>query len=24
LHGNNTAEESKKVYLEIYYTEPNN
>ncbi len=24
LHGSNTADESKKVYLEIYYTEPNN
>ncbi len=24
LHGNNTEDESKKVYLEIYYTEPNN
>ncbi|MEO1033306.1 MAG: DUF4270 domain-containing protein [Bacteroidota bacterium] len=24
LHGNTTADESKKVYLEIYYTEPNN
>lgn len=24
LHGNNTENESKKVYLEIYYTEPNN
>ncbi len=24
LHGNNTADESKRVYLEIYYTEPNN
>ncbi|MDB9781707.1 DUF4270 domain-containing protein [Winogradskyella sp.] len=24
LHGNNTADESKKVYLEIYYTEQNN
>ncbi len=23
LHGNNTEDESKKVYLEIYYTEPN-
>lgn len=23
LHGNNTENESKKVYLEIYYTEPN-
>ena len=24
LHGNNTEDESKQVYLEIYYTEPNN
>ncbi|MCA0131454.1 DUF4270 domain-containing protein [Winogradskyella alexanderae] len=24
LHGNNTEDETKKVYLEIYYTEPNN
>ncbi|NRD19056.1 DUF4270 domain-containing protein [Winogradskyella eckloniae] len=24
LHGNNTNDDSKKVYLEIYYTEPNN
>ncbi|WP_296317959.1 DUF4270 domain-containing protein [Winogradskyella sp. UBA3174] len=24
LHGNNTGDESKKVYLEIYYTEENN
>ncbi|MEP5256232.1 MAG: DUF4270 domain-containing protein [Winogradskyella arenosi] len=24
LHGNTTPEESKRVYLEIYYTEPNN
>lgn len=24
LHGNNTEDESKRVYLEIYYTEPNN
>ncbi|WP_299120675.1 DUF4270 domain-containing protein [uncultured Winogradskyella sp.] len=24
LHGNNTEDENKKVYLEIYYTEPNN
>lgn len=24
LHGSNTEDESKKVYLEIYYTEPNN
>lgn len=24
LHGNTTENESKKVYLEIYYTEPNN
>jgi len=24
LHGNNTEDDSKKVYLEIYYTEPNN
>ena len=24
LHGNNTGDESKRVYLEIYYTEPNN
>ncbi|WP_299366012.1 DUF4270 domain-containing protein [Winogradskyella sp.] len=24
LHGNNTEDESKKVYLEIFYTEPNN
>lgn len=24
LHGNNSEDESKKVYLEIYYTEPNN
>lgn len=24
LHGNNTEDSSKKVYLEIYYTEPNN
>lgn len=24
LHGNNTENENKKVYLEIYYTEPNN
>jgi hypothetical protein len=24
LHGNTTEDESKKVYLEIYYTEPNN
>lgn len=24
LHGNNTEDQSKKVYLEIYYTEPNN
>lgn len=24
LHGNNTNDPSKKVYLEIYYTEPNN
>lgn len=24
LHGNNTEDESKKVYLEIYYTEPEN
>ncbi|GAB4154630.1 MAG: DUF4270 domain-containing protein [Winogradskyella sp.] len=23
LHGNNTEDETKKVYLEIYYTEPN-
>lgn len=23
LHGNTTADESKRVYLEIYYTEPN-
>lgn len=23
LHGNNTNDQSKKVYLEIYYTEPN-
>ena len=23
LHGNNTEDESKRVYLEIYYTEPN-
>ncbi|WP_296383174.1 DUF4270 domain-containing protein [Winogradskyella sp.] len=23
LHGNNTQDQSKKVYLEIYYTEPN-
>jgi hypothetical protein len=23
LHGNNTENESKRVYLEIYYTEPN-
>ncbi|WP_179374863.1 DUF4270 domain-containing protein [Winogradskyella wichelsiae] len=23
LHGNNTSDESKRVYLEIYYTEPN-
>jgi hypothetical protein len=24
LHGNNTGNQDKKVYLEIYYTEPNN
>ena len=24
LHGNNTEDPTKKVYLEIYYTEPNN
>jgi len=24
LHGNNTGDDSKRVYLEIYYTEPNN
>lgn len=24
LYGNNTTDETKKVYLEIYYTEPNN
>ncbi|NNF86142.1 MAG: DUF4270 domain-containing protein [Winogradskyella sp.] len=24
LHGNNTTDESKRVYLEIYYTEPEN
>ncbi|OZV70673.1 DUF4270 domain-containing protein [Winogradskyella aurantia] len=24
LHGNNSEDESKRVYLEIYYTEPNN
>lgn len=24
LHGNNTEDETKRVYLEIYYTEPNN
>lgn len=24
LHGNSTEDESKRVYLEIYYTEPNN
>ncbi|BAO75807.1 DUF4270 domain-containing protein [Winogradskyella sp. PG-2] len=24
LHGNTTEDDSKKVYLEIYYTEPNN
>jgi len=24
LHGNNTDDESKRVYLEIFYTEPNN
>jgi hypothetical protein len=24
LHGNTTEDESKRVYLEIYYTEPNN
>ena len=24
LHGNNTENENKRVYLEIYYTEPNN
>ena len=24
LHGNNALDESKRVFLEIYYTEPNN
>ncbi|WP_179316584.1 DUF4270 domain-containing protein [Winogradskyella undariae] len=24
LHGNNTTDETKRVYLEIYYTDPNN
>ena len=24
LHGSNTEDSAKKVYLEIYYTEPNN
>ena len=24
LHGSNTEDESRRVYLEIFYTEPNN